>query len=70
MFIEKSQTKIKANEEREYILNKKSEMLETKIRDTEDMLTIVGNITPVEVEENCNTKQITVIISLLFHYFF
>lgn len=36
-------------------------MLETKIQDTDDMLTIVGNITPVEVEENCGGKEITVL---------
>lgn len=61
VFIQKTQTKIKANEEREFILNKKSQMLETKIQETEEILTIVGNITPVEIEENCNTKQITVL---------
>lgn len=60
MCIERTQKKIKANEEREYILNEKCLMLETKIQDTEDMLTVVGNITPVEIEENVNTKQITV----------
>lgn len=62
MFIEKANKKIKASEERTFILNKKCEMLETKIQETDDICTIVGNITPVEVEENCNTKEISVVL--------
>lgn len=70
IFIEKTQTKIKANEEREYILNTKAQMLETKIQETEDMLTNVGNITPVEVDEHCNSKHITVLFFFQCLHFF
>lgn len=35
-------------------------MLEHKVRETEEMINIVGSITPVEIEENSNTKKITV----------
>ncbi|KAJ8928200.1 hypothetical protein NQ314_019263 [Rhamnusium bicolor] len=58
--IEKLKAKIKENEEREYLLNRKSKMLEKSIQEAEETLSFAKNLTPVELEENPNTKEITV----------
>ncbi|KAJ8978969.1 hypothetical protein NQ317_001441 [Molorchus minor] len=60
MLIEKLKGKIKENEERKYILDKKCKMLEKSIQEAEETLTCSKNLTPVELEENPNTREITV----------
>lgn len=43
-------------------MNEKCDILENKIQETEEMINIIGSITPVEVEENSNARQITEVL--------
>ncbi|CAG9820376.1 unnamed protein product [Phaedon cochleariae] len=57
--IEKLNEKIKANQEREFLLRKKLKVSQQDIQSAEDTLESLGNLTPVELEEKPNTKEIT-----------
>lgn len=58
--IEKLKSQIRENREREYLLDKKCKMLEKNIQTAEETLTFAKNLTPVELDENPNSAEITV----------
>nr|XP_023029605.1 uncharacterized protein LOC111517630 [Leptinotarsa decemlineata] len=57
--MEKLKAKIKENEEREFLLQKKLMLLEKDVQQAEDMLNFLGNLTPVELDVKPNTIEIT-----------
>lgn len=63
--IEKLKSRIRENREREYLLDTRCKMLEKNIQDVEETLTCAKNLTPVELDENPNSSEITV--NILYH---
>lgn len=56
MNLENYKQKVAENQQVIFLLNKKSEQLETEINDVEEMLTLARNLTPIENEGQNKTE--------------
>ena len=60
MKIENIKAKIRENQERKFLLDKKSKVIEKDIEHGQEVLTMARNLTPVEMEASANPDEITV----------
>ncbi|KAJ3653192.1 hypothetical protein Zmor_012456 [Zophobas morio] len=59
MKIENIKAKIRENQERKFLLDKKSKVIEKDIEHGQEVLTMARNLTPVEMEASANPDEIT-----------